>query len=371
MFFSKITKVQSVLDKFGKIIDADRTRCVQLRAKNSVVCKDCLSVCPSFAISVTSNDVVIDSEKCTECGICCKACKTGVFTHKNFKEYDFYNKLSVQSGKQGHVVISCLKCNTPNQKNILSVPCLGCVDTVALMWSIACGAKKIHLHYNDCAKCETGGGVDAVTHEIENTKKTLGSFLSRNDIELFVTDQIYQPTSDIEQLPSNDEAITRRELFGYFKKRTKNSIAQALNYISETNEVHLPPPGAVIKSKIELPPKKRYFTRAIKEIFPHLDESANILESKYAGIVLIDGDKCNLCGVCYKLCPTGALKEITRINDQGFSQKVGISLHLNECLKCNLCIELCTAKAVSYQSGFTLDEYVKLQETNIEYVPTF
>ena len=85
MFSQKIKTIENILNKFGTVIDIDKSKCVQLRSKRAS-CKDCISACPSSAINISNNEVDIDSEKCSECGICCKVCKTGVFKFKNLSE---------------------------------------------------------------------------------------------------------------------------------------------------------------------------------------------------------------------------------------------------------------------------------------------
>jgi ferredoxin len=368
MFFKKIDVVDFI-DKFGKAIAVEPARCVRLRSKRATGCKDCTSSCPSSAISITGNDVVIDSGKCTECGICRKVCKSGVFKYKNIIENDFYSKLSEQSKKYGHAVLSCIKCKTDNQKDMLSVPCLGWVDSSVLLWSIACGAKNIYLQHDDCNNCKTGCGFDAITCEIENIEKMLGHFITNNNIKFLVVNEL--PLLDLQNIqtsPSDAEVLSRRELFGYIKKRTTVSIAQALNYINDPSTKQVSTPGNIIKNKIELPVKKSYFTYSVSGIFPELDESADISDGNYIGITVIDIDKCNLCGVCYKFCPTGAIKEIARENDAGFLQKVGISFNADECLKCSLCIDLCTAGAVSCRSNLTPHEYICFLKDGIKYL---
>jgi len=43
--------------------------------RNSCVgCRDCVSVCPTGAISIVDNRAQIDPEKCIDCMICVKTC---------------------------------------------------------------------------------------------------------------------------------------------------------------------------------------------------------------------------------------------------------------------------------------------------------
>jgi len=360
MFSQKIKTIENILNKFGTVIDIDKSKCVQLRSKRAS-CKDCISACPSSAINISNNEVDIDSEKCSECGICCKVCKTGVFKFKNLSETGFYDDLSGQSEKQGHVVLSCSKCKAAKEENTLTVPCLGWVDASVILWSVASGAKEIYLQYNDCKTCNVGCGFDAITSEIAGIQKLLGSYVEENNIKFTILNRTPLPACDTVQTPSEDEVLTRRGLFGYFHKRTKASIFHAVNFISETQQTHNSARADIIKKTIEIPVKKQMLTHSIGKLFPLLSKAESIAEYKNIGILSIDVSKCNLCGVCYKLCPTRALKEISEENAEGYLKKVGICFNSKGCVKCNLCVELCTAGAVSYRTNVTLSEYIDSQ----------
>ena len=47
---------------------------VQIDPDKCVVCGGCIDLCPSIAISMVDDLVIIDDQLCTECGICVKVC---------------------------------------------------------------------------------------------------------------------------------------------------------------------------------------------------------------------------------------------------------------------------------------------------------
>jgi len=76
--FDSFKKTDNVLNNFGRIVDVNTYKCVCIRGRK-MLCNDCVSACPASAISVDNKKVEVDNSKCTECGVCAKICKVGVF----------------------------------------------------------------------------------------------------------------------------------------------------------------------------------------------------------------------------------------------------------------------------------------------------
>ena len=47
---------------------------VKIDSDKCVGCGGCIDLCPSIAISMIDDLVIIDDQLCTECGICVKVC---------------------------------------------------------------------------------------------------------------------------------------------------------------------------------------------------------------------------------------------------------------------------------------------------------
>ncbi|MDD5337380.1 MAG: 4Fe-4S binding protein [Candidatus ainarchaeum sp.] len=61
------------------MITIDHTGCV--------ICVGCASVCPFGAVELVGTRMKTYSEKCTDCGLCIKACPANVITlHKGIKD---------------------------------------------------------------------------------------------------------------------------------------------------------------------------------------------------------------------------------------------------------------------------------------------
>jgi len=216
-----------VLDKFSRVIEIEPSRCVRLRSKKGIGCGDCIQACPESAIDVTRNDVLIDSAKCSECTICCKICGSGVFTHKNFSEENFFRKLSEQAAKEPSVFISCSRSKLTGDEKIISVPCLAWLDISVLIFALASGAKRIYLQHEECDSCRSLKGGSEIKKEIDEASRLFRNYLDKNGVEIIAAKAEPQPEPVQAPPEKESELLTRRELFGYFRKKTQVSIAQA------------------------------------------------------------------------------------------------------------------------------------------------
>ena len=55
--------------------------------------------------------------------------------------------------------------------------------------------------------------------------------------------------------------------------------------------------------------------------------------------IKVDWDKCNQCGVCVGICPTGAL----HVSDR---QTMEVAFNAEKCIACELCIRPCPPRAI-------------------------
>ena len=62
----------------------------------------------------------------------------------------------------------------------------------------------------------------------------------------------------------------------------------------------------------------------------------------FLGVVEIDHDKCNCCGLCVKACIVKALY----IEGKGKDRKLRVIPHLQQCCACNDCMAICEQGAI-------------------------
>jgi ech hydrogenase subunit F len=62
------------------------------------------------------------------------------------------------------------------------------------------------------------------------------------------------------------------------------------------------------------------------------------------GLVCWDGNKCDLCGDCARICPANAIE----VDEAGRT----ISYEHTSCIFCGSCMDTCLQRAISQQTGY-------------------
>lgn len=344
----KVKNTDTFLEGFGKLVNIDSKKCVRFISNNKVLCDTCIKKCPSQAISIDKKSIAINWDSCLECGVCVKECKMGVFSLKYYKDNKVYNEIASLSKSGEPVVLSCKKVSSKNRIGV-TIPCGGWIDDSTFIWAIANGAKEVYIKLSDCKSCDIVCGFEKLTEEVENFK-TFQKAL-KLDCKIQIIDETAKIKLNLDKANKKEDVnLSRRELFSYFKRRSKTSIGQIYGYMSNSDKQEVSNRSVVLNEEKKLPFRKNIFVSSLV-FFDFKDIKNNLPQKyvfKYLGGVLIDQDKCNLCGICYRLCPTGALMEISKENDEGYLQKEGIKTNNMHCLNCDVCISWCDKDAIQY-----------------------
>lgn len=345
--FGKLKAVDKILSAFVGPVKIEVRKCVRQRNKRAD-CNNCSAVCPVSAVSADAGGVRVDGDKCVKCGRCANVCKAGVFSFSGFSESAYCNALTSGSADAGYVVIACSECGTGDDSTV-TVPCLAYVGAGELLLCAASGAGKVVLRHSDCSACPKRGGADGAAELITSIRKIAEGF--NPEIRFVVS-------SDKERSSLNGkniQVLSRRDFFRHMTQRTKNSAIAAVNSfesVKETEKVFRPEAAG---EHAGVPLKVRMLNFALCRILT--DEMLKEpLVKKWVSVKLIEKEKCSLCGVCYKLCPTGALAEISE-NAGEFIRKAGISFDKSKCTDCGTCVSVCTAGALRKDDILSAEEF--------------
>lgn len=224
---------------------------------NRSTCSACAAACSEDAVSMVKGKPEIDREKCTECGICISACPVqaiaGIYPKRTVRQ----NELAVEGDR-------------PTAKELLILYKKG-VNTIA---------------------GETEAQIALWKESIDEANEMLASL----EEEPF--------TVIVKKYNREEEVLTRRELFGLWKKEGKSVLREVV-----------PAKWRFNHKDFDLP---KYYPRFQ---FFSID---------------IDGEKCSLCGVCEKICEKNCIK----------IKKDHLSINSQACSSCNLCVDACPEKAI-------------------------
>ena len=189
--------------------------------------------------------------------------------------------------------------------------------------------------------------------------------------------------NDAERATTNTSPeLSRRGLFDHFIERTTDSIAEAAVgtfYVSTTAQdqkrtltqslfadkgilKHI----EAVRNERVLNELYRFDPEWVDRILPEKDDA--VLPTRLFGEVTVDEIACDLCGICMTFCPTGALSGVANepVNsfvmlNRDIAPKGELSFRANDCMACNLCLDVCPHDALELQRGICARDLFALE----------
>lgn len=313
-------------------------------------CKRCLHACPHEALSFSEEGVpVIDSELCTNCGICFGICDT--FSSNRVTLTDLHSRVERIALTGDPVYFTCRENVFPGfepASNVIVLPCLACLPpelwTLILTENISV-VVACDLSY--CADCERAGELAEMLYsraieigeewsgrkvrfseEIPEKEKLLEGLTKQEGIER--RGVFTNLMGDVGDIASGKRRLRNSEVLQQFVERRERSHAIAQLNLTEVEEINSFAPLG--RTKKLMPPKRRMLLEA-------LNRDPAIASRIPLEMVSIDREKCSEEYCCTKACPTGALSPDP---DTG-----ALVLDERYCIGCGICLGACPHVALS------------------------
>ncbi|MFZ5627022.1 MAG: 4Fe-4S dicluster domain-containing protein [Bacillota bacterium] len=282
-------------------------------------CQKCVAVCPTRAVFRDGEKITINKEECLNCGFCKAVCPTGAISLSGVTPL----KAVAEVQEESHVGCALNPANTGK----INLPCYGFLDAGEIAILAAAG-KKLNFYLESCKDCSYSRGKELFQQNLEVLKKQLGNLPG------FTIHERGRPPKD----------ISRREFFSFLTGKLKTTTAGFL--LKEEED-----PNDIFAKRV--PVKHRYFLRALELLW---DKVA--FERIIGDALQVTGD-CNGCGVCERLCPTGALA----IKEGELIFKGYL------CLQCGLCLEACPQKILITDGKITVNDVYFKREKVLTKIP--
>lgn len=297
----------------------DATKCVRSVSKFST-CTHCEQSCPTKVITLKADGIAIDLEGCIGCGACCGACPTQALT---LPAYDLYNIFETM--------------NEPHLSCGSEIPCVALLGVDDFLAFALKHQSDVRLDLFACQQCEASQALHPL---IIQRSQEANLLLESLGYEWRIT---LAQTSTQHTQRQDDTSPSRRDFFEALT--LKNALKAQQTFEEQINE-----PLSIghdrqelidqnlLKNKI-IPPRRAYFYTYLKACppSPHMTllpvETTSTFSYKS-----IDATQCTNCGICHRLCPTGALS----------TGKWGAEIFFNPlaCVKCSLCHDACETQCL-------------------------
>jgi Fe-S-cluster-containing hydrogenase component 2 len=289
-----------------KKIELQIHKCVNTFSKLST-CNSCLENCPTNAFSRDENSSIlqISQTKCIECGSCLSSCPNEAISLQKFSPINFIFS-SLESSEK--LSLDC--------KN--NIPCISALSPEELISLLIFKKDDVNIELSHCANCEI---FPTLFEKIENLLSETELFREALGVEnrLLILNE-KKEFSKMDNIPN----LEKREILN-------TTLFQKKRDVFNSDEL----------SKIErgvLPNRRKLFLMALKR----LENSSNhILEGEDLSFISnkeID-QSCTNCQICYRICPTKALRSDYK---NSF-----IEFNVASCIKCNLCHDVCETSSIN------------------------
>lgn len=312
------------------------SNCTHMYFKDSS-CNLCVDICP-IENTVIKDDykIIFNSENCVSCGGCYNVCPTGAFNLNNFSIIDLVDKKQ----KLEEDFISCKR----------DLPCLIALNPQDLITVVLKLDKDIILDIGHCEDCFIG----KLKEKIIDTVNEANYFLQN----LGIKSKVKTEELKIEEI--KEEENKRREFLKKFGKLGAGLIFWATVPKVVQEERKEEDIKNIVEDKV-LPDKRQNLLNTLKEKDLNLeDKFVEVDKISFTSDKWIDFQKCTNCSVCYKVCPTGALK--------GVNNGLKIQFEPSLCVKCRVCHEVCPEDCLHLAEKLNLNEFISGKKILAEHI---
>ncbi len=280
-------------------------RCTERKA-TAHVCQTCAEICPQN-IYPTGKRKRPMWDQCLKCGLCAAACPGRCVTVPSRKAESFLMAVA----RKGKLTVACEKEDSAARLNERCV--------AALSWeqlAYAALREGVVISLRVCEDC----GDDVCKGIIEQNLK---------ELEFFLGEEVYRERvtvlrkGDSYEVSTSEEAISRRDLFGFFGNLSVDTAFTMMPKIESARDSGL------------------FFRAMLRDIVAQKAADCEPAQRpKYAVRLPHFTEKCYNCGHCQQACPNDALKLVKGQN--GFIAKVDVW----KCTGCGLCMSKCRVEGI-------------------------
>jgi len=315
--------------------------CVRSLAKNSE-CNKCEVVCPTNAIVVGKNPLpLINFSLCVGCGGCGAVCPSEALKLEEFDPTNFFFDFLDDNDN----LISCRK----------NIPCISALSVEHLL-SIAILKKDVILDMGYCNGCDIASTCKPqIEKNYEEVSYLLEAMESDAKIRLenvcYVDEKEEQPETSRRDFLSSINLKSVAKTKHTFESEVQKATDELVEHSLDKKDI------ALLKQK-KITDRRKLLFSAIKRVKkPSVFHIIDADEVSFTSEKLMDEEKCTVCQMCYRVCPTGALTSDLK------NSKIDFDPFL--CIKCHICHDVCEPDAITLSSSYNIKEFFEPSVKNL------
>ncbi|MHB8880580.1 MAG: 4Fe-4S binding protein [Thermodesulfovibrionales bacterium] len=317
--------IDRALGSAGLPVTVDRSRCMRMRFDRNE-CPVCTSNCHAGAITI-DDEIVIDTNKCTQCMVCVSECPADCF---NAKDGDFFGILVRLRNLKESVPCPVLGCKAVSGTNAHEkTACLGSLSDEHFIALNRFMDRPVKLNLTECKRCKNSFIIDTLKERIAGIRETTAIDVSERVILI----------ENMADLRFEAASYDRR---GFFSAVKNMAFLGASGFLGKEES------DVVQSYSLKMAPLKRDILNTTLRKMDK-DIAARILR-EYAFSIRADVS-CDNCFSCVGMCPTGALK--CRREDS----EAGLLFNSSLCNGCALCRDFCPNRSIALSQGNSGEDY--------------
>jgi ferredoxin len=299
-------------------------------ADKFATCTACYDVCPAGAIQ-PGKPPAFAGESCQACRACLPICPVGAFTADD--EVPALLNCAERIGTKTVEVVCSLNPSVDVGAAAAAVRVRGCLaglGAAAYLGLVSLGLEKVVVRLDACADCPWSQLRPQVERQVQQAQGLLA--LWNRASALTCLDEVTDGFGKRPFWNATSPPMSRRELFRWRKNEKEPAAESAAD--TDPNPFH----------------ERLHLLRAVKQM-PAVDGSDHTMSLAGLGFALLAvNDDCTACGVCTRVCPTGALQIETAVS----SYQLTFSPQI--CIACDVCRHVCAPNAITVTPDPTFDQ---------------
>lgn len=315
------------------LLSLDVSKCVHTSNKFAT-CDKCVSACPVNTIQIDDGTISFTPSECVGCGGCSAACPTAAYSLDDFSSINYLFKFLEEESS----VLTCKE---------RPLPCIAALSSEELMSISLISSQDITLDIGPCTECP----IAQTNLQIIKERAQEVNFL----LEAVQSDKILHVKELNYEVQNKSTSMSRRELFS--KDALKNALTikqQFENRVASTDEdVKINTATAEDIAKIKeknLPDRRSLLLMAFKHAeVPEIFHTISIDDISFVSQKDLNEETCTNCQMCYRICPTGALRSDAKASVINFNPL--------SCVQCHSCHDVCEPDALTLRKTFSLSNF--------------
>ena len=319
---------------------ANSNRCLCTASNNTEVCTRCVDVCPTAAITVHKQSVLIGDD-CRKCGLCSAVCPTETLSTRRHMPRQVYDQIARVASAYEQCYVTCTRAlkRIPKGNEVV----LACVGDLSrdLWFSLLTDYDNIsvYLPVGICDRCKTTTGeatyVDAIGTAEEWAKASVGLEVDQRQMTHELTRDYKRSQFVSSAIHAAERLVSRTTPALAGAQAVAKKISDHTKRIDEMQRQLEAAVGAKTSSN-----RQRMLTQSRKLVMGALQHDPGLAKYVDLQAPVFDSARCTACGECARVCTTRALD----LDTNGM-----VTIQNAFCVSCGACAKVCEEGALTME----------------------